>query len=974
MPTVDNIDIQITASLKKTNSQLDALIKKLRKVSGVLSGIGVSTGKANKSISLFASSTKKSASSINSLAAVWGRFYANFFPVIRGIKQLNKSIKETTDYIEAFNYFQVSFNKIANEWKGDFAKYGYSNADAYAESFTKRTEETLSKLSGLQMNIGADGKGLLQETGTKNLGLSIREITQYASQLASVTNSVGQTGEVSLAASTAFSKLAGDISSLFNVDYSSVATNLQSGLIGQSRALYKYGIDITNATLQTYAFKLGLEKEVSEMTQAEKMQLRMLAILEQSKVSWGDLANTINSPSNMLRQFTTNLKEAGMMLGQLFIPLLEKALPFFNGLSIAIKRLLGDIAGFFGIKLDMNSFGQLSDTTQDLTGDVDELEEATKSAKKGLRAFDELKTINTGSQSSDSSMQSTIDLTQEIIKATQEYEKVWQKAYDNMEQRAQQFADRIEAVLRPLKKLFKDISVGDWSAVGADVSDIAKGILDTFTRAIEQVDWNKIGENIGNFLKGIDWKGILSSLGELIWEGINGAIELWKGSFSVAPIETTIVTGLLSAPLLKNLGGLVGSFKKLSGVFGLLTPQMAIISGVIGLLATGLGVAFANNEDVRKGFGESIKSFGDGLKGFGELLTGTILPDIGNGLSALFGMFKPFEDFFVGIWQDLINPLLKDFGDRILPELTDTLSKLWTDVLVPVASLLGDILAPVLDGIGWTLSLLWDNIVYPILEAIGDILYEVFHAVTNVVDLLEKGQIGEILQWLGDNVVPVLADEFKDWGKVLEDVFGILKEVIGIAGDVISGFIRMVGGLLTGDWEDVWKGAVNIFGSLLSGMIGIAENIVNAIISLLNLFIKKLSGGFIDTINDLLGKNYKVPQIPKVTIPRPKIPKYEVGGYPTRGDLFFANENGVPELVGTMGGKTAVASGMEITGIKDAIYETGQRESGLMSTMVGLLRVIADKDYGITDDQIGKSAQRYAKDYFNRTGNDAYSF
>jgi hypothetical protein len=974
MPTVDNIDIQITASLKKTNSQLDALIKKLRKVSGVLSGIGVSTEKANKSISLFASSTKKSASSINSLAAVWGRFYANFFPVIRGIKQLNKSINETADYIEAFNYYTVAFGKIASKWDKNWQNYGDENARNYSNSFVKSMNATFEKLSGVSHDPAS---GLISEKGIKNLGLNIKEVTQYSAQLASMMDSVGQNGEIILSTADAFTRLAGDISSLYNIDYSSAANNMRSVLMGQSRAGYKFGWDTTNAGLQNLADQMGIGKAVSEMTQMEKQQLRIIAILQQSRVAWGDQANTINNYANQVRLLKNKLKEAGIVLGQLFIPMLSKIIPVVNGAIIAVTRLMTSFATLFGIKYDSNDissgFNATEDDAENLADSMEDILDATKKAKSGLRGFDELKTINTGS-GTDASLENTIDLTQEIIKATQEYEKVWQEAYDNMEQKAQQFADRIEVVLRPLKKLFKDISVGDWFAVGADVSDIAKGILDTFTRAIEQVDWNQIGENIGNFLKGIDWKGILSSLGELIWEGINGAIELWKGSFNVAPIETTIATGLLGAPLLKNVGNLVGSFKKLSGVFGLLTPQIAIISGVIGLLATGLGVAFANNEDVRKGFGESIKSFGDGLKGFGELLTGTILPDIGKGLSTLFGMFKPFEDFFVGIWQDLINPLLKDFGDRILPELTDTLSKLWTDVLVPVASLLGDILAPVLDGISWTLSLLWDNIVYPILEAIGDILYEVFHAITNVVDLLKKGQIGKILQWLGDNVVPVLADEFRDWGKVIENVFGILKEVIGIAGDVISGFIRMVGGLLTGDWKDVWGGAVNIFGSLLSGMIGIAENIVNAIISLLNLFIKKLSGGFIDTINDLLGKDFKVPQIPKVTIPRPKIPKYEVGGYPTRGDLFFANENGVPELVGTMGGKTAVASGMEITGIKDAIYETGQRESGLMSTMVGLLRVIADKDYGITDDQIGKSAQRYAKDYFNRTGNDAYSF
>ena len=76
-----------------------------------------------------------------------------------------------------------------------------------------------------------------------------------------------------------------------------------------------------------YAYELGLSKAVSEMTQAEKQQLRMIAILDQSRVSWGDLANTLESPSNLMRQFKNNLKETGMVLGQLFLPILQKVLP-----------------------------------------------------------------------------------------------------------------------------------------------------------------------------------------------------------------------------------------------------------------------------------------------------------------------------------------------------------------------------------------------------------------------------------------------------------------------------------------------------------------------------------------------------------------------------------------------------------------------------------------------------------------------
>ena len=77
---------------------------------------------------------------------------------------------------------------------------------------------------------------------------------------------------------------------------------------------------------------------------------------------------------------------------------------------------------------------------------------------------------------------------------------------------------------------------------------------------------------------------------------------------------------------------------------------------------------------------------------------------------------------------------------------------------------------------------------------------------------------------------------------------------------------------------------------------------------------------------------------------------YATGGFPNSADIFYANENGVPELVGTIGHRTAVASGSEITGISSAIYNTGEVQSSLLQTAVGLLQIIADKDPSINID------------------------
>ena len=105
-----------------------------------------------------------------------------------------------------------------------------------------------------------------------------------------------------------------------------------------------------------------------------------------------------------------------------------------------------------------------------------------------------------------------------------------------------------------------------------------------------------------------------------------------------------------------------------------------------------------------------------------------------------------------------------------------------------------------------------------------------------------------------------------------------------------------------------------------------------------------------------------------------KIPTFAAGGFPSQYSMFMARENGRTEMLGTVGGKTAVASGQEITGIRDAVYSTAQQEMELLRQQNQLLQGILEKEFGLTSEQIGKSACNYVKDYFNRTGREAYIF
>lgn len=531
-PTVSQNAIQMTNTLANLASQG--------------SKVGTSSTSLQRTLYGVSTSARTATKSSWNLASAIGKFYATYFMVIRGSKKLIEAIKSTTDYIEAFNYQAVAFGKIGSEWDKDYEKYGYDNATAYAESFQNRVNDTLGKLSSLKVNVQG---GLLEESGAKNLGLNIQEITQYASQLASVTNSLGQTGDATTAITKSMTMLAGDISSLFNVDYSTIAQSLQSGLIGQSRALYKYGIDITNATLATYAYNLGISKSVSEMTQMEKQQLRVLAILDQSKVSWGDLANTINSPTNMLRQFSNNMKEVGMVAGQLFIPILSKVMPIVNGVTIAIKRLLVNLASLMGVKIDFESFGQsgykdTSDGLEDISDGYQDVADSAKKATLSLMGFDEINKLQDDTSSSKGSSGgggSTIDLTDDIAKAAADYEAAWNKAFANMENSATEWADKIEKAIKKGdwygigtyagKQINKGINAVPWKKTGEAITTIICKTLDFADGFISSVDWEQLGKNIIKLIEGIDLGKIAVKVSDLTIDLALSAIKLLWGAY-----------------------------------------------------------------------------------------------------------------------------------------------------------------------------------------------------------------------------------------------------------------------------------------------------------------------------------------------------------------------------------------------------------------------------------------------------------
>lgn len=165
-------------------------------------------------------------------------------------------------------------------------------------------------------------------------------------------------------------------------------------------------------------------------------------------------------------------------------------------------------------------------------------------------------------------------------------------------------------------------------------------------------------------------------------------------------------------------------------------------------------------------------------------------------------------------------------------------------------------------------------------------------------------------------------------------------------------------------WSNIWNSLPNV----VTGVINRITSSLSTLVSNISRAFSSISSGIRSIGSGFSGIGYKTKSQSVA-----KIKGYAAGGFPDSYSLFMAGENGRAEMLGTVGGNTAVAGGAEITGIASAVYSTGQKEEKLLSAAVQLLQIIADKDFGITTDEVGRAAQDYNEQHRKRTGSPAYT-
>ena len=248
----------------------------------------------------------------------------------KAIKDFSTGTQEAGEKISAFGD-KVSALGSKLKWVSAGATAlmtGMFNAASNLNENLNKTQVVFDDLSG---SIEEWSKTTLQ-----SYGIAQSSSLEMISLFGDMATSMGLTTEQAAEMGKELVGRAGDLASFKNVSLDIAQTGLAAIFTGETESLKKFGIVMTEANLNAYALAEGFSKQYKEMDQAEKVLLRYQYVMDMTKNSAGDFANTSDGAANSVRVAQESLKEAAATLGQEVIPLV---LPLIQDVTTLIQGI-----------------------------------------------------------------------------------------------------------------------------------------------------------------------------------------------------------------------------------------------------------------------------------------------------------------------------------------------------------------------------------------------------------------------------------------------------------------------------------------------------------------------------------------------------------------------------------------------------------------------------------------------------------
>lgn len=481
--SVGNLGLRITGSSQEGLNAIDKVIKRLEKVSVILSTLNQNSVNLNKISSgisnLFGGfGNDVNVKAINAIGKIpniinkvngidFDKAKAGFTslansiqPFINKVNSAEKSLTALDSVLSKKSIWSgksggssggkgvfsqisstLSFGQIAGKIY-TAARFGrmLGSALASAVQYASDYNETLN-LWQVAMRENIDLAEEFINKINKAYGISQEAAMKYQATFKNMLATLGALPEATTyKLSEYLTQMSLDYASLYNQTIESAMQKFQAVLAGQVRPIRSVsGYDITQNTYYELYRQLGGTKTMRNLTEIEKRLLRILTVQRQMSASGaiGDMAKTINQFANQSRMMVELWKETAQWIGTIVKLLLDEneVLIKINAALIVAREIFKEIAYRLG-------YEQI-DFTEGLFENITETSEAIDELQGKLFEFDKFRTMSSASDDS------ALGIDEKLLAALSGYDSI----VDDVNNKADELAGKWLEMLPPIDEI-----------------------------------------------------------------------------------------------------------------------------------------------------------------------------------------------------------------------------------------------------------------------------------------------------------------------------------------------------------------------------------------------------------------------------------------------------------------------------------------------------------------------------------------
>ena len=597
------------------------------------------------------------------------------------------------------------------------------------------------------------------------LGLSAVDIRKNTGVIYNMTSSMGVAEDNALKMSKGISLLSQDMASFYNLDSTEAFNKLRAGLTGEAEGLKALGILVDENTVKQVAYSEGIATVGSELTQQEKVLARYVAILKQTGNAQGDLARTINSPSNQLRTLKQQVKDLGIAFSNFLLPVISAVLPYLTAFARVVTEALSSLARFLGLTGGGGASTEtekISDNVGGLAGDYDKATKSAKKLKNTMAGFDEMNVLQDNSSAGagvGSASSTTVGLDFDLS----EYDAKLKLVNSKTDKIVKNIKNAFAGVGDFLKGIWGNVwnsapiqaFVGATQSYGQFLWDYWSQLGTTLYENITMT-WGNISGNVSEYLSN------MSTFWTLFWEDIQVGIDTW------------------GQPIIDGVSGVFNSIWSTA-----IDPTLQLITQAWADTSSSLVSVWDEHGGVLI---DNIGRFVDTTIGLFQSLYDNIIAPI----------IEPFLNMLKDLWDNHLKYLVEKVGNFVM-KLINFALEIYNGFIAPIVNFLLETFGPVFEKVFGAIA----NVFGTVFGVISDVLGGIFDALGGLIDFI-SGVFSGNWQKAWDGIKAIFSG-------IWDALWGIVK---GIGNLIIDG-INM---LWTGIYKAI-KGIVDAVGSV-AGLIG----------------------------------------------------------------------------------------------------------------------------------------------------------